>query len=48
MSHTTDGMNEISVIEIFKPVLIQVVSVGPTMELMSRGVFNLILVMSIL
>ena len=32
MSHLTDGVNEVSAVEIFEPVLIQIVSVGPTME----------------
>ena len=47
-SHPTDGMDEVSAIEIFEPVLIQVVGVGPTMEVDGGGVLNPVLIMSIL
>ena len=46
--HPTDGMDEIPAIKIFKPVLIRVMSVGLTIEVMSRRVFNSVLVASIL
>ena len=46
--HPTDGMDEIPAIKIFKPVLIRVMSVGLTIEVMSRRVFNSILVAGIL
>ena len=48
MSHTTDSVNEISTIEIFEPVLIRVMGVGPTVGLVSGRVLNPVLVTSIL
>ena len=47
-SHPTDGVDEILTVEIFKTILIGIVGVGVVVELMSRGVFDTILVMSIL
>ena len=47
-SHPTDGMDEIATIEIFKPILIQVMSVGLTIEVMRRRILNTVLVTSIL
>ena len=47
-SHPADGMNEVPMIEIFKPVLIWVVGVGPTMEVGSGGVLNPVFVTSVL
>ena len=47
-SHPTDSMDEVPMVQIFKSVLVRVVGVGTTVELMSGGVFNTILVMSIL
>ena len=41
-------MDEVPSVEIFKPILIRVVSVGATVEIMSRRVFNSILVTGIL
>ena len=39
-SHPTDGVDEVPMVEIFEPVLIQVVGVGPMMEVGSRRVLN--------
>ena len=47
-SHTTDGMDKVLTIEILKPVLIWVMSVGPTMEVNRGRVFDPILITSIL
>ena len=47
-SHLADGMDEIPTIEIFKSILIQVMGIGPTMEVGSGRVFNPILITSIL
>ena len=44
----TQGMNEVPKIEIMEPVLIQVVCVGLTVKVMSRGILHPIFVMSIL
>ena len=46
--HPTDGMNEVSMIEIVKPILIRVVGVGVAIEIMNRRVFDSVLVMGIL
>ena len=46
--HPTDGMDEISTIEIFEPVLIRVVGVGSTVEIGHRRVFYPVLITSIL
>ena len=46
--HPTNGMNEVSSIEIFKTILVRVVGVGPMEEIMCRGVLDTILIMSIL
>ena len=43
-----DGMNEVSVVEIFKPILIGVMDVGLVVEFMSQGILNPIFIMSIL
>ena len=48
VSHLTDGMDEISTVEIFEPVLIWVVSIGPTMEVGRGRVLNPVLITSIL
>ena len=48
MSHPTDGMNEVASVKILEPILIRIVGVGATIEFMSRGVLNSILVTSIL
>ena len=47
-SHLTDGMDEVSVIKVFKPILIRVMGVGPTMEIGRRRAFNPVLITSIL
>ena len=46
--HTTDGMDEVPTVKVFKPILVRIVSVGPTMEVSGGRVFHPILVMSIL
>ena len=46
--HLTDGMDEISTVEIFEPILIWVMSVGATVEIMGQGVLDTIFVASIL
>ena len=46
--HPTDRVNEVSVIEIFKPILIQVVGVGVTVEVMGRGILDTIFIASVL
>ena len=46
--HPADGMDEVSAIEIFEPVLIRVMGVGPTMEVSGRRVLNPVLIMSVL
>ena len=48
MSHPTDGMNEISTIEILEPALVRVMGVGPMVEVSRGRVFNPVLVTSIL
>ena len=48
MRHPTDGVDKVTTVEIFEPVLIWVMSIGATVELMSRRVFNTVLIMSIL
>ena len=48
MSHSTNCVNEVPTVEVFKPVLIWVVSVGATIELQRGRVLNPILVMGIL
>ena len=46
--HLTNGVDEVAVVQIFKPILIQVMGVGAMVEFMSQGIFNSILIMSIL
>ena len=46
--HPTNRMDEVPLVEIFKPVLIRVMGVGATVEVMSQRVFDSILVMGIL
>ena len=48
MRHPTDGMDEVTMVQIFKPILIWAMSVGATVEVQSRRVFHPILVTSIL
>ena len=47
-SDPTDRMDEIGAVEIFEPVLIRVVSVGPTVEVIGRRIFPTLLVTCIL
>ena len=46
--HLTNGVNKVTTVQIFKPVLIWVMGVGPMIEIMSRRIFNSVLIMSIL
>ena len=46
--HTTDGMDEVSMVEIFKPVLIRVVGIGTKIELVCRRILPAFLVTSVL
>ena len=46
--HSTDGVNEVTTVEVFKPILIQVMSVGPMVEVGSGGVLDPVLITSIL
>ena len=46
--HVTDGMNEVAMVKVLKPVLIWVVSIGPTMEVGSGRVLDPVLITSIL
>ena len=48
MGHTTDGMDKVPTVKIFEPVLVRVMSVGPTMEIGRRRVLNPVLITSIL
>ena len=48
MLHLTDGMDKVVTVEIFETVLIRVVCIGTTVEVMGRGIFNPVLVTSIL
>ena len=48
MCHLTDGMDEVVMVKIFEPILVQIVGIGATVEVMSRGVFNTVLITSIL
>ena len=46
--HSANGVDEVPVIKVFKPVLIRVVGVRPTMEVGSRRVFNPVFITSVL
>ena len=46
--HPTDCVDEVSMVEIFKPVLIWVVGVQTMIEIMSRGILNSVLITGIL
>ena len=46
--HLTNGVDEVSAIEIFKPILIQVMGIRMMIKVVHRGVFNAVLVASIL
>ena len=46
--HTTDGVDEVAAVEIFKPVLIRVMGVGTTVEVVRRRVFPSFLVTGVL
>ena len=46
--HPTNGMNEVTTIQIVKPILVQIVHIGMTVEIMGGGILHTILVTSIL
>ena len=46
--HPTDGMDEVPAVQVFKPILIQVMSIGAMIEVMSRGVLDSVFVVGIL
>ena len=46
--HLTDCVDEISLVEILESIFIRIVGIGPTIKLMSGGVFDPILITSIL
>ena len=46
--HSTDGMNKVMVVKVFKPVLVWVMGVRVTIEVMSQRVFDSVFVTSIL
>ena len=46
--HPTDGVDEVSSVQVFKPVLIRVMGVGTTIKVMGRRIFDPVLVTSIL
>ena len=48
MGHPTDGVNEVAMIQVFEPVLVRIMGIGATIKLVSRRVFNPILIMSVL
>ena len=48
ISHTTNGMDEIATVKVFEPILIQIMGVGPTIEVQSGRVFDPVLITSIL
>ena len=46
--HTTDGVDEVATVEIFEPVLVQIVCIGVTIEIHCRRIFPTFLVTGIL
>ena len=48
VGHPVNGVNEIPMIKIFKAILIRVMSIGTTIKVQSRRVFDSVLVASIL
>ena len=46
--HPANGVDEVATVEIFKTVLIRIVCIGVTVELMSRGILDPVLVTSVL
>ena len=48
LSHPTDGMDKIMMVEIFKTVLVRVVGVGMTIEVVCQRILDTILIVSIL
>ena len=46
--YSTDGMDEVTTVEVFEPILVRIMRVGMTVEVMSRQVFDPILVTSVL
>ena len=47
-SHPTDGVDEIPAVQVFEPVLIQVMRVGAAVEVVSRRILTAFLVTSVL
>ena len=47
-SHTANRMDEVGVIQIFKSVLIRIMSVGPAVEVIRRRIFTTLLITCIL
>ena len=47
-SHTADGMNEVGPVQIFEPVLVQIMSVGTTVEVVRRRILAALLITCIL
>ena len=48
VGHMTNCMDEVPTVKVFKPVLIRVMSVGMTVEIHHRRIFNTVLITSIL
>ena len=48
MCHLTDHINEVPIIQVFKPILVRIMSVGMAVEIMSGGVLRPVLITSIL
>ena len=46
--HPTDGVDKITMIEVLKPILVRIMGIGTTIEVVSRRVFDSVLVASIL
>ena len=46
--YPADGVDEIPTVEVFEPVFIRIMGVGPMVELMSGGVLYPVFIMSIL
>ena len=47
-SHSTDGMDEVLMVEIFETILVGIVGVGSMMEVRSGRILHSVLVMSVL
>ena len=46
--HPADGMDEVGPVKVFKPILVRIVGVGPTVEIVSRRIFAALLITCIL